>query len=117
MTKDNWDQLKENLKGKFTVLEEGNEDLQAATAEGFVKQGDIEFLVVKTPMGKVKTVCEIRPMVLEKKFHYTHQQGQSARMEYKLSDTEKTYKIKIFKWDDNEDDWMEIKSDSLPSFM
>ena len=81
--------------------------------EGTVKQGEQNILVVQTPAGKIKLAREIRPRVLEKKLHYTHQQGKSATMEYKFSETEKTYRLRFSKWDENEFDWQELKAEDL----
>lgn len=117
MTKERWEQLKENLKGRFEVLNENAEDLLVGTAEGQVKQGEREFLELKTPLGKIRAACEIRPAVLEKKYHYTHQQGQSARTEYKYSDTEKTYRLRLYRWNELEDDWQEIEEKNLAGMM
>jgi len=51
--------------------------------------------------------------VLEKKFHYTHRQGASSRVEYKFSDTEKSYRLRVFRWDDLDDDWKEIETKNV----
>lgn len=108
MDADRWEQIKENIKGKFKILEEGKEDLIVHTAEGGVKNGTAEFLVTETPMGKIKLVFESRPVVLDKKFIYSHRAGQAGRAEYKFSDTEFSHKIKAYKWSDPFDDWQEI---------
>lgn len=115
MTHDRWEQLKENLKRRFEVVEETTEDLIHTSSEGQIKQGEREILVVKTPAGKIRLVCEIRPMVLEKKFHYTHRQGQSAQTEYRFSDTEKTYKLRLFKLDEY-DEWKELDENAITNF-
>lgn len=113
MDDDRWDQLKENIKKKFEVEEETTEDLIMETGDGPIKQGEQNILIVTTPMGKMKLTREIRPRVLDKKFHYTHRAGDTARIEYKFSETEKTYKLKIYKWDEDEEEWDELKEDSL----
>jgi hypothetical protein len=113
MNDERWGQLKSQLKKNFTVDERGTEDIVRQTADGPVKQGELEFLVVKTPMGKIRVSRESRPLVLEKKYHYTHRQGAAAQTEYKFSDTEKTHKLKVYKWDDVQDDWKEINAEGL----
>lgn len=116
MNDERWEQLKENLKGKFEVLEERREELIMQTEDGPIKQGDQEILVVKSPVGKIKLACDIRPRVLEKKLHYTHQQGKSAYAEYKFSETEKTYKLRLFKWNEVEYDWEELDEGAISNF-
>jgi hypothetical protein len=108
MDTDRWEQIKENIKSKFPIEEEGTEDLTMDTKDGLVNSGSAEFLVVKTPLGRIKLAFEKHPVVLDKKFHYSHRAGQAARTEYEFSDTEFSYKIKAYKWDDLEENWTEI---------
>lgn len=115
MDNDKWEGLKEELKRKFKVLEERTEDLMVETSEGLVKQGLAEVIVFESPVGKVKLVRENRPVVLDKKFIYSHRAGQAARTEYQFSDTEFSHKIKAYKWNDDEDDWKEIDSQAFSS--
>lgn len=105
---DRWEQLKEELKRKFKVVEQATEDLTVATQDGEVVSGHADVLVLQTPLGKTKLAFEARPVVLEKKEHYSHQQGKSARTEYVFSDTEKSYKLKAYKWNDYDEEWEEI---------
>lgn len=113
MNKENWNELKERIKKKFPVLEEKLEDLIMQTADGSIKQGEQEILAVKTPAGKIRLACEIKPAVLEKRIHYTHRQGQAAQTDYKFSETEKTYKLKFYKWNEEEDEWQEINAENV----
>lgn len=117
MNDERWEELKKNLKKKFSVSEEKTEDLMMDTGEGTVKHGEQNVIVVTTPAGKIKLVREIRPLVLEKKLHYTHQQGKSASFEYKFSETEKTHKLRFFKWNENEYDWQELRAEDLGGMM
>ena len=117
MNDERWEQLKSRLKQQFTIEDSGTEDLVMETADGPVRQGTIEFFVVITPMGKIKLAREERPMVLEKKFHYTHRQGSASQTEYKFSDTEKTHKLKIYKWDDVADEWKEMNPENFSNFL
>ena len=108
MIDEKWEALKEELRRKFKVEEEHFEDLIVSTADGDVVQGKIEVLVFPTPMGKIKLTRESKPVVLDKKIIYSHQQGKSGRAEYKFSDTEFSHKIKAYKWDEDEDAWKEM---------
>ena len=51
-----------------------------------------------------------RPMIIDKKFHYTHTSGGKGRVEYVLSDTEKTHRIALYKWNSLDDNWEEVKT-------
>ena len=105
---DKWEQLKEELKRKFKILEEKTEDLTAHVQEGEVKSGSADVLIFQTPMGRVKLAFESRPLVTDKKFIYSHRAGQAGRTEYVFSDTELTHKLKAYKWDDDNEKWDEI---------
>ena len=110
---DHWEQIKENVKRKFPIEEEGTEDITMETSAGIIKQGTAEFLVVRTPAGRAKLVLEKRPLVLDKKFIYSHRAGQAARTEYSFSQSEFTYKLKAYKWNDDEDEWDEIDASNF----
>lgn len=108
-----WEQFKEHLKSKFKVESETTEDLLHDTQDGEIVAGVCEILIVQTPMGKMKVVRENRPVVLDKKFIYSHRAGQAARTEYKFSDSEFSHKLKIYKWDNDEEAWKEIDASSF----
>jgi hypothetical protein len=105
--------LKESLKSRFQVEDEGTEDLMMDTQDGPVKQGTAEFMVMETPMGRVKLAFEKKPLVLDKKFIYSHRAGQAARTEYVFSDKEFTYKLRAYKWNDLDETWDEIDAESF----
>ncbi len=110
---DKWEQLKEELKRKFEIMSARTEDLIMDTQDGPVKQGTAEVLEISTPLGRVKLAYETRPLVLDKKFIYSHRAGQAARTEYEFSETEKTYKLKAYKWDDDNEEWKEIDASNF----
>jgi hypothetical protein len=85
------------------------------TQEGEIKNGTADVLVVETPMGRMKLAFESRPVVLDKKFIYSHRGGTAARTEYEFSDKEFTHKLKAYKWDDLDEDWKEIDASSFAS--
>ncbi|MGE5392447.1 MAG: hypothetical protein ACM3NH_01760 [Candidatus Saccharibacteria bacterium] len=105
---DRWEGLKEEIRRKFTVEEEKTEDLMVETNDGLIKQGTAEVLVFESPLGRMKLSMEKRPVVVDKKFIYSHRAGQAARTEYTFSDSEFSYTMKAYKWDDDNDDWTEI---------
>jgi hypothetical protein len=108
MQDEKWEALKEELNRKFKIEEEGFEDLVVETADGPIVQGKIEKLIFDSPIGKIKLTRESKPVVLDKKEFYSHQQGKAARVEYKFSDSEFSHKIKAYKWNDDNDEWKEI---------
>ncbi len=108
MQDEKWEPLKEELKRKFKVESEHFEDLITQTADGPVVSGKAEVIVFESPIGKIKLVRESKPVVLDKKEFYSHQQGKAARTEYTFSETEFSHKLKAYKWDDYNDDWKEM---------
>jgi RNAse (barnase) inhibitor barstar len=110
---DKWEQLKESLKQKFGIEEEGVEDLTMGTKDGEIVKGSSNFLIMQTPMGRVKLAFEKKPLVLNKKDVYSHRAGQDARTEYEFSDTEFTYKLKAYKWNDIDETWDGIDAENF----
>lgn len=116
MTLDRWEEIKNNVRKQFPDFETGTEDLITDTAEGQVKQGEAEFLVFASPIGRTKLQLQKKPKVEEKKYHYSHRAGDSARVEYKFSETDSVLTMKAYKWDDTEDEWKEIDASKIPNF-
>ncbi|MBI4049987.1 MAG: hypothetical protein HY398_00900 [Candidatus Doudnabacteria bacterium] len=110
MTQEKWDEIKANIAKSFVVEEQGTEDLIVETGEGEVKQGEAEFVVFKSPLGRTKLQFQKKPRLKEKQYHYSHRAGDSARVEYKFSEDELVYTLKAYKWDEVEDEWKEMES-------
>ena len=115
MTDEKWQALIENVKKNFSEISLNTEDLFAKTSEGEVRQGTQDILEFKTPQGRFKIVRENKPVLLEKKMHFSHRQGDSARTEYKFSGSELSHKIFIFKEDDM-GEWQALSTDAMNIF-
>jgi len=102
MTPEKWQDILEKIKDNFSVLEEGREDLEK---EGGIH---IEFIVFNGPLGKMKLEFISRPIVLDKKTIYSKRIGSETKVEYVYSPKEKNYKLNIYKWSGNDDDWLEM---------
>jgi hypothetical protein len=113
MTDEKWEELKEETKRKFKVEEEDREDLIMEVENELVKQGFVEFIIFDSPLGRIKLARESRPVVLDKKFIYSHRAGAAARTEYEFSDTELSHKLKVYKWSDDNDKWQEIDAEAF----
>jgi len=113
MSPDKWEEVKLSIAKNFSVEDRGTEDLLVETAEGTVKQGEAEFVVFEGPLGRMKLQFGQKPKVEGKKYHYSHQQGQGARVEYKFSDSELVNTFKVYKWNDMEDEWKEIDAEKF----
>ncbi len=115
MTDDRWQDLKDSIKEKFGILEEGSEPDIMADDVGNEIKGVREFVVFNGPGGKMKVERTKRPMIIEKKQHYHKTQAGKALTEYVVSDTETTQKTEVFTWDDLAGEWKEIdtRGDSI----
>jgi hypothetical protein len=110
---DRWEQLKTSLKGKFDVEEEGREDLTMDTQDGEVVTGSSDFMVMQTPVGRIKLALVKKPVVLGKKEHFSHRAGQAARVEYEFSESEFSHKLHAYKWNDMDEEWEEIDAENF----
>ncbi len=116
MQDDKWNMLIEHAKKSFEDVDLRTEDLLLETGDGLVKQGTQEILEFTNPKGRFRLIRETKPVVLEKKMHYSHRQGDSARTEYVFSDTEKTHKMRFFK-EDGFDEWKELEADNITDIL
>jgi hypothetical protein len=111
MTDERWEQFVETAKSTFQNVVENSEDLQDPAGEFAPGNADIiEFTLPAS--GRYKVVRENKPVVLEKKMHYSHRQGDTARSEYILSDTDFSHKVRVYK-EDEYGEWEEVKAESL----
>ena len=79
MTDDKWQMLIELAKVKFEDVMIHTEDLLVQTSEGEVKAGTQDILeFTKGSMG-YRIVRENKPVLLDKKMHFSHRQGDAAR--------------------------------------
>jgi len=106
MLPEKWQNLVEDIKDKFAVEEQGQEHLD--------EQGgtDIEFIIFKGPLGRMKLEFITKPVVLDKKTIYSQRIGSQTNVEYVYSQDEKTHRLMAYKWDENQEDWLEIEAKS-----
>lgn len=111
MTDERWEDLMETLQrqGDIGIT---TEPLFQETGEGSKEIGTQNIAVFKRGSMKYKVVRENRPVVLDKKTFVSHRQGDTARTEYKLSDTEYSHKVRVFKEIDF-DEWEEMSAENL----
>ncbi len=107
MNQERWENLINDIKDKFEVEDHDHKHLDEMGGT------DIEFIIFKSPLGKVKLEHIIKPVVLDKKIIYSQRIGSETSAEYTYSEDEKTSRLVAYKWDDHEDDWVEIDADSF----
>ena len=115
MAADRWEQFVEDGKTRFkdvVVKDETWSDDRGDEIQTGV-QNVMEFTLPGTGIqDQYRVVRENRPMVLDKKLHYSHRQGDTARTEYVLSDTEMSHKLRVYKEDDY-GEWQEVTAGAL----
>ena len=104
MSPDKWEEIKDMAKKNFEVVETGKSE-----------NGDVitEDLIFNGPLGKMKLQFVSKPLVLSKKVTYSKRMGDTAKVDYITSDTEKTNTLFAFKWDTASDTWIEINAASF----
>lgn len=106
MTNERWEEFVESAKQRF-------QDVELHTEDGDEDNATVDVLTFSMPSGdNFKVERENRPVVLDKKHHYSHRQGDTARTEYVLSDTEFSHKVKVYK-ENNYGDWEEVIASAL----
>lgn len=108
MNIDKWQDIKNMIKDKFTVDEEGKENLED------VPNGYMEFIIFLSPLGKVKLEYIVKPVILDKKTIGSRRIGSETTVEYIYSDNDFAHIFKAYKWDG--DQWLELEKEKIGAF-
>jgi hypothetical protein len=101
MNDERWDELLYKIG-----LKSGPLDVKTDTQdEGRTK---IETVVFETAMGRLKLQRTSRPVVLERKTRYSKRIGGATDEEYVYSETEKSYRVVLYRWNEEESSWDEV---------
>ena len=73
----------------------------------------VESVAWRSPMGRMKLTRTTRPLVVDKKLHYSNRAGGGSYVEYVYSDTETTSRIRLYRWSDALNDWEEIDASAF----
>lgn len=112
MTDERWQQFIDLAKEQFEDVEISTEDLTVQTEDGVQQRGTVDVLVFERAGDRYKLERQNKPVVLERKEHFAKRASDTARIEYKFSETEFTHKLRVYKETDA-GDWEEISADSL----
>jgi hypothetical protein len=107
MTIEKWEDIKGKIKDGFTVEDEGRETYE--DEGGMV----VEYIVFTGPLGKMRLEYIAKPIVLDRKTIYSTRIGSGTTVEYVYSKDEKSYRLQVYKWDDDADDWVEMQAERL----
>ncbi|MFA6106594.1 MAG: hypothetical protein WC745_02860 [Patescibacteria group bacterium] len=104
MAPERWKDILGNVKDKFKVEDEGSFHDEE---EGGV---DVEFIIFAGPLGRMRLEYSVKPAVIDKKVSFSNRIGSRSEVKYVYSDTEKVQKMKAYKWDDNDENWVEMEA-------
>ena len=103
MTEEKWKEIIGKIKDGFEVFEHETKKFEDMP-------GQVEYIIFNGPIGKMKLEFTSKPLVIDKKGLGSKRIGSKTTVEYIYSDTEKVNTLKAYKWDDGQDDWMEIEA-------
>lgn len=99
MKPERWQEILEQIKKSFTVEDEGRIESE--------EQGGttLEYIVFSGPLGRLRLEFYSHPALLDTKTKYHKRIGSETEVEYIYSPTDKVHSLKVFRWDEAEDDW------------
>ncbi|MEK7068015.1 MAG: hypothetical protein AAB956_03390 [Patescibacteria group bacterium] len=110
MNVDKWQNIISLIKDKFSVEDEGAEELED------VPNGKIEFIIFQGPLGRMKLEYTTKPVILDKKTIGSRRIGSEASVQYIYSNTEFSNIFKAYKWEADDEEWIEMEKESLGGF-
>lgn len=73
--------------------------------------GSVEIIEFNGPLGLMKLERTTQPLVIDKKTIGSRRIGSDTKVEYVYSETEEIHKFKVYRYDENDDNWVEMKMD------
>lgn len=107
MSPERWQEIIGNIKDNFSVIDKGSEHL---TEGGGV---DIEYIIFQGPLGKMRLEFISKPIIIDKKTTYSRRIGSETKVDYVYSQEEKSHLLKAYKWDEDQEEWIEIEAGDL----
>ena len=101
MNDEKWYYLLEEIDRKFGIEEKNTEDVPE-------KRMMIETAVFTGAGGRMKLERTTRAVVLERQVKFSKRIGGETIEKYVYSDTEKTHRVVLYKWDEESNTWQEI---------
>ena len=109
MNDEAWSDLTGKLLARFLDAELEKENLDPEISGPGATRDTLSF---NHEGMELRLIRENKPVVLEKKMHYSHRAGDTARVEYIYSQSEFTHKLRLYRLND-EESWDELNEPSL----
>ena len=104
MIPDKWQDTLGHIKDNF---DHENESKEHIDDDGGIDIHSIEF---SGPLGRMRLEYVTKPAILDKKTSYSKRIGSETQIDYVYSEDEKTNQLIAYRWDEAQDDWVEIDS-------
>ncbi|RJR30867.1 hypothetical protein C4569_03725 [Candidatus Parcubacteria bacterium] len=106
MTEEKWQEIIGTIKDKFELISHETQDLPSEQGKGQVET--VEFY---GPLGKMKLEFTTQPLVIDKKTIGSRRIGSETKVQYIYSDTEKVRRFKAYRWNQDDDNWIEMEAE------
>lgn len=104
MKPERWQEIKEMVKEQFDVVYEGEEDLDPLP-------GSAEVIEFDGPQGSMRLEFVSKPKQVGRKVHTSTRIGGDSNEEILFSEDELVHHLVVLRFDEDEDDWVEVKND------
>ena len=114
MTDEKWQNIISMVKDKFPPAELSEEEIEIGQDKhNNPIKGKVERAEFDGPLGRMKLERTTKPKVLDKQTLYSNRPGSDVRVDYVYSEDEMVQKMKAYKWDDSDEEWVEIEAGDL----
>jgi len=96
-----WYYLLEEIDRKFGIEERTTQEIPE-------RRTTIETAIFTGASGRMKLERTTRAVILERQVKFSKRIGGETAEKYIYSDTEKTHRVSLYKWDEEKGDWVEI---------
>lgn len=110
MTYERWQEIIDRVKKQSPEAIVGRVDLPDGP-------GHREFVEIMAPVGRVRLELWVRPKVLEKKTLYSHRMNSAATVQYKYDESEHTFTLHSYRWEDGIQDWQEVNTEAFAKIL
>ncbi|HVP57904.1 MAG TPA: hypothetical protein VMU02_07375 [bacterium] len=101
MNDEKWYYLLEEIDRKFGIQEKSTEEVPE-------KRLKVETAVFTGVGGKMKLERSTRALVLERQVKFSRRIGGESTEKYLYSDSEKTHRVMLYRWDEASRTWQQI---------
>lgn len=111
MNPNKWEDIIYQIEEKFGIDDRRTEDFVVSeTHTGEKIMGQKEIVEFSGAMGKTRMEKISQPKIMDKKVLSSKRIGGKAAVDYVYDPVEKTEYIKIYKWDEGAQDWIEAQA-------